>query len=275
MISFHKFQKKRIIGRGSFDMKGNLAAMIAVINSIKTDNNIQLIITSDEEIGGQNGAGWFFKHSKIVPRIAIVPDGSNIQELVIRQKGPIHLVVQTVGKQAHGSRPWEGDNPINKFVKIISELKSIKEATSNSDWLPTFTPTNCVASSSINQISQFMEFTLDLRITNKSQLRLVKNIIHKHGGKIVKTFGDGIIFEQPKSKILLEWESIVERITHKSVKSISLTGASDARHLPKSTQVIVTRGIGGNAHGDNEWVDIQSLNQLAAVSKLFIKQLNG
>lgn len=97
--------------------------------------------------------------------------------------------------------------------------------------------------------------------------------MQKHNAKIINTFGDGIIFDQKVNKSVESWASIVERITHKPVFQTTLTGASDARHLPKSTQVIVTRGVGGNAHGDNEWVDIQSLNQLAAITKLFIKNI--
>lgn len=265
--------KKKIIGRGAFDMKGSLASMIATINSVKTDKTIQLLITSDEEIGGQSGSGWFFKSKKIIPKIAIVPDGTSIQELVLRQKGPIHLVVQVKGKQAHGSRPWEGTNPICKLINIIEEINKIRTATSNSDWLPTFTPTNFEAISSINQIPKSAKMTLDVRITKKRQLMQVKKIIEKHNGTIIKIFGDGIILNQKRSAILDKWATIVERITHKQVTPTTLTGASDARHLPRQTEIIVTRGVGGNAHGDNEWVDIQSLNQLTAITKLFINTL--
>lgn len=268
-----RISKKKIVGRGSSDMKGSLASMIATINAVRTNKTIQLLITSDEEIGGQNGAGWFFKTKNIVPKITIVPDGTNIQEMVIRQKGPMHIVIEVKGKQAHGSRPWEGINPILKLINIVEELNKIKEAKSNKDWLPTFTPTNFEAISSINQIPKSAKMTLDIRITSKSHLLQVKKIIKKNDGEIIKTFGDGIIFSQKKSVSLDQWATIVERITHKQVIPTTLTGASDARHLPKQSVVIVTRGIGGNAHGDNEWVDIQSLNQLSAITKLFINTI--
>ena len=254
-------------------MKGSLATMIAVINTINTTKKIQLLITSDEELGGHNGAKWFFENHKIVPTIAVVPDGTSIQEIITKQKGPMHLVIEVEGKPSHGSRPWEGDNPITKLIRIIKEINQVKIATSNKDWLPTFTPTNFEAISSINQIPKLARLTLDLRVTSNKQLMRVKNILQKHNAKIINTFGDGIIFDQKVNKSVESWASIVERITHKPVIQTSLTGASDARHLPKSTQVIVTRGVGGNAHGDNEWVDIRSLNQLAAITKLFIKNI--
>ena len=159
------------------------------------------------------------------------------------------------------------------MLKKISELNVIKSASSNDDWLPTITPTNFEAISSINQVPKSAKLTLDLRITSPKQLLLVKNILKNNHAKILETFGDGIIFNQKPTPLIQTWGSTVTRITHKPVKLVILTGASDARHLPKATQIIVTRGIGGNAHGDNEWVDIQSLNQLSAITKLFINEL--
>ena len=41
-----------IYGRGSIDMKGSLAVCLELINSISSEDNIGLMITSDEEIDG-------------------------------------------------------------------------------------------------------------------------------------------------------------------------------------------------------------------------------
>jgi len=268
-----RISKRKIIGRGACDMKGSLAAMISVINTIKTTKNIQLLITSDEEIGGHNGAKWFFSQQKIVPKIAIIPDGISLHDIVVKQKGPMHLIIEVEGNSSHGSRPWEGDNPITKAFSLITEINQIKSATSNNNWLPTFTPTNFESSSSINQIPKLARFTLDLRITHRKHLSEIRKIIKKHHAKVVTTFGDGNIFNQQITPEIEGWTRIVERITHKPVRQTIMTGASDARHLPKNTQSIITRGIGGNVHGDNEWVNINSLNQLIACTKLFIKNI--
>lgn len=265
--------KKKIIGRGAFDMKGALAAMLVVMNTIKTDKNIQLLITSDEEIGGHNGAMWFFHNHKIVPKVAIVPDGTSIHEVVVRQKGPMHLIIEIIGKPSHGSRPWEGDNPITKAINLIRELNKVKTATSNKDWLPTFTITNFESLSSINQVPKLARLTLDLRTTTNQQLARIRKILTKHDAQIITTFGDGTIFNQKVSKSIEDWGSIVKSITGKSINTVLMTGASDARHLPTNSEVVITRGVGGNAHGDNEWISIRSLHQLIACTKLFIKNI--
>ena len=42
----------KLYGRGAFDMKSQLSIMMSVLKNNKSDKKIALIITSDEEIGG-------------------------------------------------------------------------------------------------------------------------------------------------------------------------------------------------------------------------------
>lgn len=264
----------KITGRGAFDMKGNLAAMISVIQDQSlSSHNLQLLITSDEEIGGTNGAGWFFSKQTITPKVAVVPDGTDIHNIVVKQKGPLHLVIESKGLSAHASRPWVGQNPVDNLLLLANKLQSLKQADSNSQWLPTYTITNLEAQTSINQIANHATLTLDLRLTDPSQLAQVHKLIDSSHCKVINQFGDGQIFHQEISPIHQTWINSASGLLNNPIQATMLTGSSDARHLPASTQTIITSSIGANAHGSNEWVKISSLQTLSLLTKKFIKSI--
>lgn len=267
-----QIQGDKLIGRGAFDMKGPLATMISVITSSTTTKNLHLLVTSDEEIGGNHGAAWFFRHTKLKPKIALVPDGLEENTVILKQKGPTHLTLSTPGKSCHASRPWRGSNPVLKFSRILERINSLeKQATNNRQWRPTFTPTQITNQTSINQVSDQVTFTLDIRTTNQQQISQIKRIIKEEGGQIKKQFGDGKIFIQPKNHIIRHWMDLTRSVSQSPTKTSFSSSGSDARHIPTKTTTIITQAKGGNAHGQDEWVSITSLQHLFTITSKFIQ----
>ena len=257
----------RIIGRGAFDMKGSTSAMLhALTENIDTDTH--LVITSDEEVGGKNGAEWFFNKTQIQPKIVIVPDGDD-QNITSLQKGPMHIVFQVNGQSAHASRPWEGVNPIDTVIT----LKNIFASKFNNNKInTTCTLTNLKAESSINQISESATATFDIRATKVQDVDLIKKTIEKHA-TIIEIHGDGKILSQKEDKWIQIWQSIAKNTLRKPISLTQSCAASDARHAPSGATVIITQAFGGNAHSENEWVDITSLESLSLIANQFIKKV--
>ncbi len=263
--------KGRLLGRGAFDMKGPVSAMLAAITQAKTSKSIHLIVTADEEIGGASAA-QFFRQTRLTPKIAIVPDGLEHNTLIIKQKGPMHLVIAAKGVSSHASKPWLGENPIETLERIQQRIKGFdKEAKHENDWLPTFTTTSIQAQAAINQLPQLATMTLDIRATNQHQITMIKRIIKQEGGQITRQFGDGKIFTQENSPALQQWATIAKEVTQQWPLTTISAGASAARHRPKNTQTIVTQANGGGAHADNEWVEVNSLENLAVITKKCIE----
>lgn len=126
-----------IIGRGSADMKGEVAAFIAAVHAylkIEPDFNrgsISLLITGDEEKDAVNGTArvleWMKENSHI-PDACLVGEPSNPefmgQEVKIGRRGSLsgHLAVN--GKQGHVAYPDRSDNPLPRLVKYLDTLTS-------------------------------------------------------------------------------------------------------------------------------------------------------
>ncbi|MBN2482722.1 MAG: M20 family metallopeptidase [Candidatus Omnitrophica bacterium] len=121
------YVKGKIYGRGATDDKANVAVTLATLKEFKSKNrvldNIDLIcaFTADEETGSDYGIRPLIRRLKNID-YGIVLD-SNEFDMIVAQKGLLHLRVEVYGKEAHGAYPWRGKNAIEKTMNIIGDIK--------------------------------------------------------------------------------------------------------------------------------------------------------
>ena len=122
----------KVWGRGSSDMKGaDASAMIAasVLINVKPPHNVDFWFTCDEEIGGIAGAKWLAENQIFDGEVCIVGDGGGctpgMVNIGVGNKGGITTRLISKGKTAHGSRPYLGDNALDKLLKVIPYVKRI------------------------------------------------------------------------------------------------------------------------------------------------------
>jgi putative selenium metabolism hydrolase len=116
----------KIYGRGTTDMKGNLAAMIVAASLVKSD----LADTLDGEIlvGGAvheecfEGVASEEIAKRYNPDYVVIGEPSGLT-LKRGQRGRAEVVVETFGKNAHSSNPSVGINAIKKMMKALLEIE--------------------------------------------------------------------------------------------------------------------------------------------------------
>jgi acetylornithine deacetylase len=114
----------KLYGRGAYDMKGGLAAcMFAAAQARKQNLRGDVIVqaVADEEyasIGTQAVASRYKADG------AIVAEFTELQ-LVLAHKGFVWLEVETIGKAAHGSRPDLGVDAIAKMGRVLTGLEEL------------------------------------------------------------------------------------------------------------------------------------------------------
>jgi acetylornithine deacetylase/succinyl-diaminopimelate desuccinylase-like protein len=127
-----------LYGRGTIDMLGQNAAMLATLIRLKKENfvperDIIVAFTADEEAEGDaNGVEWLLKEHRALVDAAMVinPDAG---EAAIKKDKKIYLTVQTsekifltfglevTDKGGHSSRPTD-QNPIYRLSKALARL---------------------------------------------------------------------------------------------------------------------------------------------------------
>jgi len=113
-------------GRGVADMKGALAGLIKVIQTLSTDQHwsgtIKLEAVCDEEIGGNTGTAFLHDSGIVTGDYFIVGDGS-IEQITNAANGRLNIRVLLKGKSVHSSMNWRGINAIGKAGRLVNELE--------------------------------------------------------------------------------------------------------------------------------------------------------
>jgi len=121
----------KIYGRGSGDMKGGLASLVWCFSLLKElapdlPGKLTLTLFSDEESGGQWGAGWVLDNVEGVLGDGVLngePSGLTVR---IGEKGMCPILLRATGKPAHGSfAGYAGDNAIMKMVRVLPAVESL------------------------------------------------------------------------------------------------------------------------------------------------------
>ncbi|UZJ80967.1 M20 family metallopeptidase [Fictibacillus sp. KU28468] len=276
----------KIYGRGSCDTKGNLAAAISAVHSMKKSGaafkgKIILCIPCDEE-GMMIGIKHFIKNgwaNDVDGAIICEPEEN---QLCITQKGAMRIVLKTYGKMAHGAMPLTGINPVTRMAKLIVELDKLeqteKERLGEHPYLgwPSITPTILQApvkgEPQINVVPAQCMATLDIRTVpgqEHEQLRSkIKDIIERLSEDdddfkaTLELIEDRPWTETPKDhEVVQAMAQAYTQVTGKDPVYNGVPGATDGTFLHLAGVPIVTTGAGDRyiPHHADEYVDIKEL----------------
>lgn len=277
-------RKGRIYGLGATDCKGNLAVSIEVINSLVENNtilgyNLVFAATADEETGSRFGLIPLLEKGIITPEAALVLDADEF-DIIITQKGLIHLKVKIEGKRAHGAYPWRGINAIDIAVDILEELKKLKISYPKNNYLrpPTLNIGTIRGGDKVNVVADWCEFELDLRflpgMNDGAILKRIKRIIQKHSKKFqIKIEGLQKPYIIDKDHALIKY--LVEAM--RKIKAMPrLKGSEGATTITffqdkKIPAVATGFGSSGCAHIADEYAKIDNLHKGALALEEFLK----
>ncbi|WP_188587004.1 M20 family metallopeptidase [Gordonia jinhuaensis] len=125
----------RIIGRGSADMKGGLAAIVtsmaALSRRARTGRGlagpVTLVCTVDEEEHG-SGARDFVSRSRPGSYLGCVVAEPTDLSTVIACRGASYIEITVTGRAAHSGRPSDGRSAINAAARIIDLIVADHDA---------------------------------------------------------------------------------------------------------------------------------------------------
>jgi acetylornithine deacetylase len=122
----------RLFGRGTCDMKGFIAACIALAPDLAaqaTARPLHFAFTHDEE-SGCLGAQALVEHlakREDTPAMAIIGEPTSMQ-LIEGHKGCYEYSTYFSGREGHGSLPDQGVNAVEYAVRYVTRLLELREA---------------------------------------------------------------------------------------------------------------------------------------------------
>ncbi|WFO75195.1 YgeY family selenium metabolism-linked hydrolase [Desulfurococcaceae archaeon MEX13E-LK6-19] len=174
----------KLYGRGAVDMKGAIAAMIAMIGLLGETKNLPTIVyvfVPHEEIV----EGAAFKYAiedtlKIKPSLVVLGEATNLN-IHVGQRGRTVIHVDLYGETAHASMPDKGVNPIVFAAYLLKEINELNEQLPVHDTLgkSTIVPTIIECSPrSPPMIPDYCRITLDRRfIVGETEEKILGEVI--------------------------------------------------------------------------------------------------
>ncbi len=273
----------KIFGPGAGDMKGQLAIMMELIRHLKQENPaipLGIAITSDEEIGGENGVKFLVKEAGVNCGVAVIPDGGSLTDVIVKEKGILHLRLTSTGLSAHAARPWLGVNALENLTADIAKIQSRFDTNTPADvdpddhathWFSTCGLTMLsTPNDSPNRIPESANAVLDIRFVPPHNAEKVLAEIRKDLSKGV--VAELIVSAEPTHLAPDDaFLSIVESVTGTKSHLVRACGGSDGRFFcDQGIPVILSRPKVGNLHGRDEWIDIESMLSYFEICRQYV-----
>lgn len=187
----------RLYGRGTCDMKGFLAAVVAKapeFAALQLRKPLHVAVTYDEEIGclgAQALADWLIQHG-IRPRLAIIGEPT-MMAVIEGHKGCCEYTTRFHGLAGHGSNPERGVNAVEYAVRYVARLMELGEelklrAPANSPFDPPWTTINTGALSggfAHNVIPEEARVDWEFRPVQTSDFTYVKSEIEDYVASVL------------------------------------------------------------------------------------------
>lgn len=266
----------RIYARGAADMKAGVAAMMFAMKELRNQKlgvKIQLQIVSDEEIGGMNCTGYLVQND-YRGDFVICSEPTQLG-IALQAKGVLRLEVEVTGKSAHGSRPWEGENAIVKAYQVYEKLLELPFTKESSDFYPSPSINLAIISGGevFNKVPDHCLMSLDIRyLPGQDPDTIVQQIEGISDGKVTVGLKGIPVATNQDDPFITQLKPILEKHIAGEAVIFGQHGAADTQYFAAHGIPAIEFGpSGANWHGDDEFIELESLEKYKEILIDYVK----
>jgi succinyl-diaminopimelate desuccinylase len=269
----------RLYGRGTYDMKGALAAMLLTLASMRDQDQVRvrLGIVGDEESEEEAERGSdYLVDSGFIGDFAITGEPTDLH-IGVEAKGVLALRLRVSGIAAHGATPWLGDNAILRALDVFRSIESLPFARHSSELFdrPSINLGRIVGGDALNKVPDQCAIDVDIRyLPDQDPATLLEQVRGVQAAEVAQ------LFTRPPAVVDRELPyvralSAATRAHHDGEPmSVGRDGASDAVSFLRVGVPAVEFGPAGEGHhGPEEWVSVSSLCTYQQTLDTFLRSL--
>jgi succinyl-diaminopimelate desuccinylase len=284
----------KIYGRGAIDTKSGMAAALyalAALRQVAGDQlpgRVQLICVPDEETGATGTLGIKYLHANgLLSGLGAIYAYSG-RQLTLGHRGLIRYRLRSKGESVHtGASEWQdgtaGANAVTGMARLLLELESLQFPNSSHKYFerfrPVITPGTVIQGGvNINIVPDTCEALMDIRIPPDDDRERIETLLDDCIKRVTQerpklafeyellNYAPAAISDE-NAQVVKVLETVTEQLTGVLPERV-VAGPANEGYL------LIERGIpticgfgptGANAHASDEYVDIHSLAEAAAI----------
>jgi succinyl-diaminopimelate desuccinylase len=276
-----RIEGDRLYGRGAYDMKGALAAMLVVAAGLCEQSavRVRLGIVGDEESEEEAERGSdHLVDSGFTGDFAITGEPTDLH-IGIEAKGVLALRLEVGGTAAHGATPWLGDNAVLNAIDVFRSIESLPFARHSSELFdrPSINLGRIWGGDALNKVPDRCVIDVDIRYLPDQDPNAVLAEVRALGGIEAAS-----LFTRPPATV--DRNSPFVRGLREATTahhdgepmSVGRDGASDAVSFLRVGVPAVEFGpVGAGHHGPEEWVSVSSLETYRQALDSFLRTIPG
>ncbi len=260
-----RIEGDRLIGRGAYDMKGALAAMMCALKDLEGQERVgvRLVCVPDEESeefderSTEAVVSW-----GLAGDFAITGEPTDMH-IGVEAKGVLAMRIEVHGRAAHSSTPWMGDNAVLKAIDTFRTLESLPFARESSEMFdrPSINLGRIEGGRAVNMVPDHCTMVVDVRYLPGQDPEAILNEVRAlEGIEVTRTFIHPPVAISRANPYVRALRDSVARSIRGEVMSVGRDGASDAAAFIEAGVPAVEFGpAGAGHHGPDEWVSLSSL----------------
>jgi succinyl-diaminopimelate desuccinylase len=269
----------RLIGRGAYDMKGALAAMMCAVKDAAEQDAVRVhfVCVPDEESEDiENRSTDTLVAEGLRADFAVTGEPTDLH-IGVQAKGVLAVRLAITGTAAHGSTPWLGDNAILKAHDAFRRIETLPFSRESSDLFdrPSINLARIAGGDAFNKVPDRCGIDVDIRfLPNQDPGEILAQIRAIGDLDVVRTFTRAPAIVSRQNPYVLALREAVGRSIEGDALSVGRDGASDAISFLEAGVPAVEFGpIGAGHHGPEEWVSVASLARYRQALGDFVRAL--
>ena len=276
-----RIEGDRLYGRGAYDMKGALAAMLVVTAAMRDQDRVRvrLGIVGDEESEEESERGCdHLVDSGFVGDFAITGEPTDLH-IGIEAKGVLALRLEVGGTAAHGATPWLGDNAVLNAIDVFRSIESLPFARHSSELFdrPSINLGRIWGGDALNKVPDRCVIDVDIRyLPEQDPAAILEEVRAISGCEARPLLSRPPASVDRESPFVLALRASATEHHHGEPMSVGRDGASDAVSFLRVGVPAVEFGpIGAGHHGPQEWVSVSSLASYRQALESFLLAIPG
>lgn len=275
-----RVEDDRATGPGVFDMKGGIALIWAALRAIgQPDRQVRVLLNSDEEMGSPSSRELIEHEAESACAVLVLEPSLPGGVLKTARKGVGRFTLKATGRAAHaGIDPESGINAIEEIAHQILRVQQL----SNPERGTTVTVCVVQGGTRVNVVPSEAAMEIDVRIAEPEEMVRLTEALHRlkpcvPGARLHVRGGINrppMVRSKDTERLFMLARSIGESLGL-DLREGSTGGGSDG-NFTAALGIPTLDGlgpVGDGAHSRDEFIEVQSLPQRAALIAELIRRV--